>query len=522
MYRWFQHWSIVAKLRFLALLGVGSLLALAVWQGAVTYQRGLEAHKASTRQTVEVAHGVLEWAHGLETSGQMSRDKAQALALQSIKKLRYSGSEYFWVNDMQPRVVMHPIKPELDGKDASAIKDPNGKALFVAFVQKVQQDKEGFVDYQWPKPGKDKPVDKLSFVKGFAPWDWIIGSGIYMDDLHDEIMAYVWRLAAAVGAALVITVVLAQSMTRSIVRGIDKAMRVARAIADGDISQDVKPRTHDEVGELLRAMGDMSVNLRRMVGMVQASAHSMEVAASEIAAGNQDLSGRTEQTASNLQETAAAMSQISESVQQNAGSASEAHALSAAASKTALGGSEVVAGVVQSMERISESSRRIADITGLIDSIAFQTNILALNAAVEAARAGEQGRGFAVVASEVRSLATRAAAAAHDIKRLIGESATHVEAGGALVGSAGNTMKEIVDSVQRVTVLVDSMRRTTGEQATGVGEINLAVSNLDQMTQQNSALVEESAAAAASLRDQAVRLLEAVQVFRLGPIGARA
>jgi methyl-accepting chemotaxis protein len=516
MHHWFQRWSIVAKLRFMAFLGIGCLVALTTWQGFETHQRGYEARQKATRHTVEVAHGIVAWAHGLETSGKLDRAAAQALAKGALSKLRYEGSEYFWINDMQPRVVMHPIKPALDGTDVSGMKDPNGLALFVAFVDKVKRDKEGFVPYLWPKPGQEQPVEKLSFVKGFEPWGWVIGSGIYIDDLRAELMLYIEKLAVIVGVALVLTVMLSRSITRSIVKGLNKANRVARAIAQGDISQEVKVRNgHDEVGQLLASMAEMSANLRRMVGMVQESAHSMEIAASEIAAGNSDLSGRTEQTASNLEQTAAAMAEINETVTRNAEAANQAGDISQLASRSAVDGSRVVAEVVTTMDQITHASRRIADITGVIDGIAFQTNILALNAAVEAARAGEHGRGFAVVASEVRSLATRSAEAAKEIKGLIGESVQRVESGGALVSSAGQTMQQIVDSVHRVNELVNTMRQANQEQATGVGEVNLAVANLDQMTQQNSALVEESAAAAASLRDQATHLLEAVKVFKL-------
>jgi methyl-accepting chemotaxis protein len=241
----------------------------------------------------------------------------------------------------------------------------------------------------------------------------------------------------------------------------------------------------------------------------------MDTAASGIAAGNQDLSSRTEQTASNLEQTSAAMSEINDTVIRNAAAANQAGDISQVAQHCAVDGSRVVAEVVTTMNDITQSSQRIADIIGVIDGIAFQTNILALNAAVEAARAGEQGRGFAVVASEVRSLATRSAGAAKEIKGLIGESVARVNTGGALVNSAGQTMQQIVDSVQQVSELVNTMRHANQEQATGVGEVTLAVANLDQMTQQNSAMVEQSAAAAASLREQASDLLDAIKVFRL-------
>jgi methyl-accepting chemotaxis protein len=517
----FQRLTIVAKLRILALTGILFLMAMAVWQGFDAHQRGYEARQKATRNTVELAHGVVAWAQGMESSGKLSREAAQDLAKSALSGMRYGNGEYFWINDMTPRVVMHPIKPELNGTEVSNMKDPNGLAIFVAFADKVRKDKEGFVPYLWPKPGQDTPVEKLSYVKGFAPWGWVIGSGIYIDDLRAELLVYIEKLAAIAGVALVLTVFLTISITRSIVSGLNKAVRVARAIAKGDISQVIRVRNgHDEVGQLLSAMRDMSANLRHMVGMVQESAGSIQVAASEIADGNADLSSRTEQTASSLQQTAAAMSQIHETVTRNAGAADQAGVIVAAASRCATDGSQLVAQVGSTMDEITHSSRRITDIISVIDGIAFQTNILALNAAVEAARAGEHGRGFAVVASEVRTLATRSAQAAREIKTLISDSVSRVEAGGQLVSGTDATMRQLLDSVQQVTQLVDTMRNANHEQAVGVGQVNTAVSSLDQMTQQNSALVEQSAAAAASLRDQARTMLEAVKVFQLEAVPA--
>ena len=516
MQHWLRRWSIVTKLRFMALMGIGGLVLLATWLGAEEYRRAQQARAEATRHTVELAHGVLAWAHGLERAGQVDKAGAQTLARQALASLRYGEGGYFWINDMQPRIVMHPEQPALEGQDASGIRDPDGQALFIRFVETVRREQQGFVRYQWPRPGSVDPVPKLSFVKGFEPWGWVVGSGVYVDDLRDELVAYVQRLAVVIGLALAMTIVLTRSICRSIVDGLNQAIRLAQAIARGDITQDVAPPAgRDEVGLLMRALADMTQNLRRMVGQVRDSAHRMDEAAGEIAAGNRELSARTEQAASALKQTAVAMSDIHGTVARNALAAEQAGSISQAASVSARDGQAAVSDVVGTMGQITASSRRIADITGVIDGIAFQTNILALNAAVEAARAGEHGRGFAVVASEVRSLATRSAGAAREVRDLIAESVQRVASGGALVDSAGQTMQQMVESVQRVNALVGTMRQANQAQTTGVGEVNLAVANLDQMTQQNAALVEQSAVAAASLRDQAAHLLEAVQVFKL-------
>jgi methyl-accepting chemotaxis protein len=303
-------------------------------------------------------------------------------------------------------------------------------------------------------------------------------------------------------------------IARSITRPLAQAVGVAEAVAAGQLNVNVTSRGRDECAQLLDALQRMSQNLVRIVGEVRHASDSIATGSSQIASGNADLSQRTEEQAANLQQTAASMEQLTATVNTNADSARQAATLAEAASQVALRGGQVVGEVVHTMEDISASSRRIGDIIGTIDGIAFQTNILALNAAVEAARAGEQGRGFAVVASEVRSLAQRSAEAAREIKSLIGSSVEKVEAGTRLVGDAGRTMDDIVTQVQRVTSLVREISHASAEQSSGISQVGNSVAQLDQVTQQNAALVEESAAASDSLKHQAARLAQTVAVFR--------
>ena len=326
-------------------------------------------------------------------------------------------------------------------------------------------------------------------------------------------------MSGLIGVALVLALAVLIPLTylsvRSITRSLAQARDLAERIAGGDLSRDTQALNHDEVGQLVTAMGRMQQSLRGLVRQVQDAAGNISTASSEIATGNHDLSQRTEQTAANLEEAASSMEMLTSTVQQSAQASRQASDFASSAAEVAARGGAVVSQVVSTMDQITTSSRKIADITGVIDSIAFQTNILALNAAVEAARAGEQGRGFAVVASEVRSLAQRSAGAAKEIKELIGSSVERVEDGSRLVSQAGQTMTEIVGSVRRVSGIISEITASSAEQSDNIGQISQAVGQLDQMTQQNAALVEQSTAASESLREQALQLTRAVSQFKL-------
>jgi methyl-accepting chemotaxis protein len=327
-------------------------------------------------------------------------------------------------------------------------------------------------------------------------------------------------LVALAVFVLALSVLCAWRLTVGITRPISKAAAMARRIADGDLSQDasiaIDRTSRDESGQLLLALADMNANLLRIVAQVRTGTETIATASGEIAAGNLDLSARTEQQAGSLEETASSMEELTATVKQNAENARQANQLAISAADVAARGGAVVSEVVVTMESINAASRKIVDIIGVIDGIAFQTNILALNAAVEAARAGEEGRGFAVVASEVRSLAQRSAAAAKEIKDLIGDSVDKVGAGSVLVNQAGETMNDVVKSIRRVTDIMAEISAASNEQSAGIEQVNHAIAQMDQVTQQNAALVEEAAAAADSMREQSRQLTLTVSAFRLG------
>ena len=381
-------------------------------------------------------------------------------------------------------------------------------------IQKGAYDSAVAADRMMTRPKEvmteiDKQVDALAGVAD-------ANAAKAQDEVQREMRTIIWTYGGLLAVVMLVVVPLTLANSRSIVAPIQQAQRIAQEIAQGNLGNPIVVQGSDEAAQLMHALQEMQSALQRLVAQVRGTANSIQTASAEIASGNQDLSSRTEQTASNLQQTASSMEQLTGTVKQSAESASQANQLASSAAAVAERGGTVVSQVVSTMNEINASSKKIADIIGVIDGIAFQTNILALNAAVEAARAGEQGRGFAVVAGEVRSLAQRSAEAAKEIKSLIGSSVDRVEAGSKLVADAGKTMSEIVGSVKRVSDIIGEITAAANEQSQGIGQVNTAVTQLDQMTQQNAALVEQSAAAAESLKDQASSLQNMLGGFRLG------
>ncbi len=508
----------------LALVWIG-LLGVGAWSAFETRATMLAERKAGIANLVDSAAGIVSAYHALAQGGKLSEADAKRDALASLAAMRYGDSGYLFVMDSQPVVLMHPTLPKLVGTQVGDYKDPDGKPLFVTILNAAKATGRGFAEYRGRLPHSETAVPKISYVTRFVPWDWNISSGVFLKDIDT---VYYETLLGHLAVVLVIGLVITAAMIVIIrnVRGSlggepDAAAALATRIAQGDLSQPVPVRADDRTS-MMAAMRDMQARLQTTIGGIRQSAESIASASRQIASGNDDLSQRTEEQAASLQETAASMEQLTATVKQNADNARQASGLANNASEIARTGHDVVNRVIGTMGEIDDSSRKIADIIGVIEGIAFQTNILALNAAVEAARAGEQGRGFAVVAGEVRSLAQRSATAAKEIRELIVDSVERVRNGSSLVGQAGTTMGEILQAVRRVTDIMGEIAAASEEQASGISQVGLAVTQMDQVTQQNAALVEEAAAAAASLQEQAARLRDAVGAFRIGEAGAAA
>lgn len=430
-----------------------------------------------------------------------------------IKTIKLGESGYFYVLDAkagkdQGKVLLHP---DQEGQNLLAEKDAEGRE----YIKDVLERKEGLLHVNL-KEGQQSAREVLLTFKQYPNWNWAVLGRVYTDETEGEIVAMRNQYAIAGALALLlIAAILYWTIKRMISHPLQQTIHVAARLGAGDLTVNSHTTREDDIGQLMRGIDSVGGGLAAVVGNVRSSSEAINIASREIATGNADLSARTEAQAGSLEETASSMEELTSTVRQNADNAQQANQLVGSASEAATRGGQVVEQVVETMGAIKESSRKVVDIITVIDGIAFQTNILALNAAVEAARAGEQGRGFAVVASEVRNLAQRSAAAAKEIKSLIGDSVDRVDTGSELVDQAGKTMQEIVTSVRRVADIMSEITAASNEQRSGIEEVNRAIVQMDEVTQQNAALVEQAAAAAESLQEQAAQLVQAVSVFRL-------
>ena len=694
--RFFADLSVRRKLIVLTALVAVGIVALAVVAARIQYLDLYETRKAALKAQVELTMGVLDQYHALETSGRLDTADAQKAALKAVESMRASGhAEPFYIHDAAPVMLMHPTDPASVGRNVGDVRSPDGVAVYRESVA-AARDGDGFTTYDWRKAAGERAVTRVTYSRAYSPWGWVVASGVYMDEVQMQALAFTWVMTATGGALVLVVALLSWVIGNGIVLPLGRATAVAEAIAEGSLGNRVDAHSHDEPGRLLASMGrmqtrlqavldaqaematrheegqlrfrmdaeafpgafgrmvaetnalvaqhiedqmrlvdtmrhyavgDLSVDMARLPGEkamltqamdttkanlqaingeikrlaraaaagdftqrgdatrfqhdfrtmveglndmmqvsdanlaalsrllqavadgdltarltgqfdgvfarmrddanatvdrltqivsgIQQASRAIDGAAGRIATGNADLSSRTEQQAASLEETAASLEELTSTVRHNADSAGRATDLASGAATVATKGGEVVDRVVEKMRAIETSSQRIAEITGVIDGIAFQTNILALNAAVEAARAGEQGRGFAVVAAEVRALSQRSATAAKEIKGIVDASMQAVAEGSSLVNQAGSTMADVVASVKRVSELIAEISAASREQSSGIEQVSQAVTQMDETTQQNTALVEEATGAAQALEQQARALVDSVLMFRI-------
>ncbi len=576
-----------------SLLALGAALIFAL---AESHEQIVSERMALLRAVNETALSVVSTYEDREKSGELTREAAQKAALRELSSLRYGENGYVWVNDFKPVMLMHPMKPELDGKDLSGMKDPDGVAIFVEFVRLAEKG-EGYLRYAWPKPGVTEPVAKISHVVAFRPWNWIIGNGVYVDDLEGRFWQGNVKVMAIAAAACLLLAFGAYSIIRSVLVPLRRLGSVMQDIARENFSAHVdEVGRRDEIGDMARQLVILrdSVNDRVQQRLRLAEEQRLEIARQQDAANKErleraeslqvvidqlgagldrlsecdirqtidapfqgefeqlranfnvsiamfqkvleevlgktrvfdnncidlsqqtdQLATRTEQQAASLEQTAAAVEEINANLKAAAERTNATRQNTVQMRSEVKQSAEVVRRAVSAMERIEQASARISSITGVIDEIAFQTNLLALNAGIEAARAGEAGRGFAVVAQEVRELAQRSAMAAREISDLIQQSSVEVEEGVGLVRETGAALEQFEQQVSQIAADVDAIAVASSEQSVGLMEVSQSINQMDQITQKNAAMVEETTAATHDLARQARVLAELVSTFKL-------
>ncbi|MFD4839721.1 methyl-accepting chemotaxis protein [Achromobacter sp. NPDC058515] len=490
-----------------------AVLALGAWDA---WQR--RAEMVADRKT-ELLH-VLDLAAGILRNGKQSAHEGVPLAeakrnvARRLAQLRYGKDGYVGAFDDDYSLLAHP-DAKLVGTNVRAIQDSEGQPIFEHLYAQGKAG-GGYVQYLFPRPGGEAALPKISYAAYDAEWGWLMFTGLYVDDVDAAFHGTLWRQGGVTLGLLVLVLAAALRFFRAhIINPLDEAVAVCERVANGDLSSAISRHHRGEIGRLFDAMARMQERLDVAVRSIVHSTGSIAAASRQIAAGSMDLSDRTEKQAAALEQTAASVEEITATARQSADHVREVSALAGEAARLARQGSEETQHAIDAMREISHSSQRIGEIIRLIDEIAFQTNILALNAAVEAARAGEQGRGFAVVAGEVRALAQRSATAAKEIKTLIEASSDSVVRGSQRVEQASATMGNVLESAATSAPLMGEIATASNEQSVGIEQINQAVTHLDSVTQQNAALVEEFAASAGTLHEQADGLARAVSVFKL-------
>jgi methyl-accepting chemotaxis protein len=534
--------------RRLWLILIVSVLMLFILAAAMLKQVHTDLYAAKAEKTMHVvqsASGILAYYHGLETAGTLSREAAQKQALDTIRGLRYNKDDYYWINDMRPVMIMHPMNAKLNGQDLSAIKDPDGFAVFNEMVDVAKAKGAGMIQYRWPKPGASEPVQKISYVSLFAPWGWIIGSGVYVDDVKAEFQQQVINAALFSLGIIAVMALLVILIARSIVRPLRDSVQAMANIASGesDLTRTLETQGNDEVTQLARHFNAFTAKLRGVVTQLQASAVGLEQASSELGVSAEQAQARSQQQSQQMELVATAVNEVTYGVQDVAKNAEHAANEMRDAESQAHQGqvnidsslkqidhlSGTINQAVEVIRTLSSESTQIGGVLEVISSIAEQTNLLALNAAIEAARAGEQGRGFAVVADEVRLLAQRTQKSTAEIQGMIERLQTHSDAAVKVIADssrssqltieqanqAGQSLTSISQALRNLNSLNASIASATLQQSHVVEDINQNVTQAAQLSQSTTMAAEQSTGASQHLREMSEQLNGLLRQFRV-------
>jgi methyl-accepting chemotaxis protein len=550
-----QNLSIGKKIYALAIIIILILTPCIIWLVSSLNKNLHETAEKQLSAAVESSWGIID--HYSKMVGpEMSLEQAQNHAKGTIRDLRFGNGEiYFWINDTQPKMIMHPIKPSLEGKDLGATKDPDGLALFREMVKVTEKNTADFVTYQWPKPGSEKPQPKLSYVKKHPGWNWIIGSGLYIDDIQAQVNKIFYTTISVFLIAILFSAIAVFWIARSLSKPMNATITMIDEIEKGHYQMRLNLDRTDEIGMLGSAMDELNTNfetvllptlnrladgditfnpvprddndgtrialkkvsdnLNNTMHKINAASSQISSASSQVSDSSQALSQGATESAASLEEISSSLNQMSSQTKLNADNASQVNTLSTEAKHATEQGKEMMKRMVSAMDDISEAGQSINKIIKVIDEIAFQTNLLALNAAVEAARAGQHGKGFAVVAEEVRNLAARSAKAASETAELIEGSVGKTENGADIASKTAEALESIYGGVSKVSDLAEEIAAASNEQAEGIGQINEGLGQIDKVIQQNTATAEESASSAEELSSQAAELLSMLKNFKL-------